>query len=57
MPRRLPSPSPTIWKALSVSIPCRTGPIRVEQAYRLLLRPPASQPAAGAAAAATRHTR
>jgi len=46
MPSQLPSPSPTTWKALSVSIPCRAGPSRVEQAYRLLLQPPASQRAA-----------
>lgn len=56
MPRRLPSPSPTIWKALSVSIPCRAGPTRVEQAYRLLLQPPARQQTAEAAEAVPRDT-
>ena len=56
MPRQLPPPSPTTWKALSVSIPCRTGPIRVEQAYRLLLQPPARQRTAAVAEAAPRDT-
>jgi hypothetical protein len=56
MPIRLPSPSPTTWKALSVSIPCRAGPTRVEQAYRLLLRPPAGQRTAEGAETAPRDT-
>jgi hypothetical protein len=56
MPRRPSSPSPTTWKALSVSIPCRAGPTRVEQAYRLLLQPPASQRTAAAAQAAPQDT-
>ncbi len=56
MPRQLPSPSPTTWKALSVRVPCRAGPSRVEQAYRLLLQPPACQRTAAATEAAPRDT-
>jgi hypothetical protein len=54
MTRRLPSPSPVVWKTRSVRIHCRAGPTRVEQAYRLLLRPRDRQRAAEAAINDTR---
>jgi hypothetical protein len=54
MTKRLPSPAPALWKTLSVSIRCRAGPTRLEQAYRLLLRPPDDPRAAEAAIRGTR---